>query len=510
MVHRPLVGFRNRVTALAIAALTFASLWLHPARVFSQFDLNTIYESLQRRPASSMNDTISADIDCAKDAIEQLGPFRIHREWHPRDRRERFPSAEDRVKLYMSNWYSPPCNNTTKLSRHAKIRYRGKDRLNDSWPRIKMSNPWDPASDKKMVYDSIISPHTLRPYVLDRRIVQDCMRSEKQYKEKGELPSEKRVEYRKNMRPYCVEAIKLLDIMEDLDSGASNNSTPVLAYFGDGPGISKNDLFDVPFFSKYRGAATSVNLQIAVGAQTSACKPPSPLTTLKYRYDIIPNRYSPIVWRIKYERHWKPLKEALESDTPWEQKKNMAIWRGGMTGKTYEPQITGPNLERCRSNQRCSFVLDHIDSTLIDCGLSESVGRLNGEAVNGSLVVKDALTMKQLQEYKVIISFEGNDVSSGLKWSLQSESVVLMPPPTRTSWAMEELLQPWVHYVPMLPDGSDAEEKVQWVLDNDTEARRIAERATLFIYDFVYHPDAESDHQRINQAIARRYRDLWQ
>lgn len=57
---------------------------------------------------------------------------------------------------------------------------------------------------------------------------------------------------------------------------------------------------------------------------------------------------------------------------------------------------------------------------------------------------------------------EGNDVSSGLKWNLLSNSVVLMPKPTRTSWAMEEFevvgAEPWVHYIPMHADGSNTEE----------------------------------------------------
>ena len=36
------------------------------------------------------------------------------------------------------------------------------------------------------------------------------------------------------------------------------------------------------------------------------------------------------------------------------------------------------------------------------------------------------------------------------------------------------LAKPWVHYVPAKMDLSDLEEKVQWVRDNDEEARRIA------------------------------------
>lgn len=74
---------------------------------------------------------------------------------------------------------------------------------------------------------------------------------------------------------------------------------------------------------------------------------------------------------------------------------------------------------------------------------------------------------------------------------------------------MEELLEPWIHYIPMFPNGSNAEEMVQWVLDNDSEARRIAERATLFMYDMVYHPQAASDDRKIKEEIARRYRALW-
>lgn len=102
-----------------------------------------------------------------------------------------------------------------------------------------------------------------------------------------------------------------------------------------------------------------------------------------------------------------------------------------------------------------------------------------------------------------------SDVASGLKWSLLSESVVLMPPPTRTSWAMEELLEPWVHYLPMSPDGSNAEEMIRWVGENDEEARKIAERGRLFIYDLVYHPDAAREEQEIKTEIARRYRALF-
>jgi Glycosyl transferase family 90 len=125
-------------------------------------------------------------------------------------------------------------------------------------------------------------------------------------------------------------------------------------------------------------------------------------------------------------------------------------------------------------------------------------------------VFRPRVAIYQIQQYKVIISMEGNDVASGLKWSLLSESVVVMPAPTRTSWAMEELLEPWIHYIPMHPNGSNAEERIEWVGQNDEAAHQIAERGRMFIYDLLYHPDAAQDEQKVKEEIARRYRQLWQ
>jgi hypothetical protein len=120
------------------------------------------------------------------------------------------------------------------------------------------------------------------------------------------------------------------------------------------------------------------------------------------------------------------------------------------------------------------------------------------------------LRKKEILRYKVVISLEGNDVSSGLKWMLFSNSVVMMQPPTVTSWLMEELLEPWVHYIPLNQDGSNTEEMVKWVSENDLKARKIAERSTLFMYDLVYHADAAKDDLAIKKEILRRYSGFWQ
>jgi hypothetical protein len=80
-----------------------------------------------------------------------------------------------------------------------------------------------------------------------------------------------------------------------------------------------------------------------------------------------------------------------------------------------------------------------------------------------------------------------------------------MPAPEYTSWAMEELLEPWMHYIPLKSDLSNVEEMVQWMLDHPAEAQRISQRATLWIMDLVFHPDSETDDRQINQEILKRY-----
>jgi hypothetical protein len=308
---------------------------------------------------------------------------------------------------------------------------------------------------------------------------------------------------------YCRDVVGFIDLIERLDS-SQNVVTPVLFRFGDSFAVRGDNTFDIPILAKCRAAASKPTVATVTGAQICLSSSRPPLKTM-YHQGIYDRKLSPIIWNLNTARHWNPLPWALAQDTPWEKKRNKAFWGGAMTGGYRNlPNMT--DRERCQSNDRCRFVLDHFDSKLIDARLTanlDGVRRFANGTVDGMKLTREQVGWDVIQEYKVIISIEGNDVASGLKWNLQSESVVVMAPPTKTSWAMEELLEPWVHYIPMFPDGSNAEEMVRWALDNENEARRISERASLFIYDLLYHPDAVGDEQKVKAEIARRYRALW-
>lgn len=453
-------------------------------------------------PLETMLDTLTSSWD--SDRVEMFGNFSIHVNWHPKKRSERFPSVEERVKLYMSNWYYPPCPDATIGRFVDKYHTSFSTESNESWPLLNITtDPWDLTSNKSMVVDSLILPDII--LYLYRPSLEDCARSPEQYSREGKLKTESRIRQRQNMQSYCSEVVELMNQVERLDK--NDTSTPLLVFFGDEEGLCEDDSFEIPLIAKHRAGTTKEYIdQVAGDAVQDECwrTARTPLITA-YHQEEYKNRLSPILWKLELVRHWNTLPGALRKDTPWDKKKWKAFWGGDMTGE-YEGET---DLERCQSNQRCRFVLEHANSELIDARLCYHYGALTNGTVNGVKIIREKVGVEVVQQHKVIISFEGNDVASGLKWMLQSQSVVLMPPPTRTSWAMEELLQPWVHYIPMNPNGSNAEEMVQWAIDNEKDAKRIAERATLFMYDLVYHPDAQKDDGMIRNEIALRYRALW-
>ena len=61
------------------------------------------------------------------------------------------------------------------------------------------------------------------------------------------------------------------------------------------------------------------------------------------------------------------------------------------------------------------------------------------------------------------------------------------------------------HYVPLNDIATDVEERMRWVVHHEDEARRISERATLWMEDLVFHPDAQEDDRLVQEEILRRY-----
>jgi len=83
------------------------------------------------------------------------------------------------------------------------------------------------------------------------------------------------------------------------------------------------------------------------------------------------------------------------------------------------------------------------------------------------------LSIKEQLKYKFILSIEGIDVATNLKWIMSSNSLCFMPKPRFETWYMEGELIPNFHYVLIEDDYSDVEEKMNFYSENTDKAEEI-------------------------------------
>jgi hypothetical protein len=97
---------------------------------------------------------------------------------------------------------------------------------------------------------------------------------------------------------------------------------------------------------------------------------------------------------------------------------------------------------------------------------------------------KPFLSISQHLRHRYIVSLEGNDVATNLKWIMNSNSLCLMPPPTYETWFAESQLEANVHYVPLDPDFADLTDKVSYFEKHPTAAERIVAAANAYCRKF--------------------------
>lgn len=275
----------------------------------------------------------------------------------------------------------------------------------------------------------------------------------------------------------------------------SNSSTPVLLHFGDGPSKA-NACFNTsyPVFSKVRDLVAENDPQRCRYYSASG----------KCHKQI----HSNIIWPMNRGRHFRPAAVVPLYDTPWAKKKSELVWRGRALCDEERSQNSVHSVDVFSCDQRMSLVRNHLNSELVNAKFHMSKKTPQTKEIPETYF-GEKLYMKDMLQYKYQLAVEGTDISSGLKWMLFSNSVVFMPTPTYSSYAMETLLEPYVHFIPVKADMSNVEEMVLWAEDHPEQAMHIAERSTLFIYDLFFHPDAYQDEQDILTGIMKRYEELF-
>ncbi len=113
------------------------------------------------------------------------------------------------------------------------------------------------------------------------------------------------------------------------------------------------------------------------------------------------------------------------------------------------------------------------------------------------------MSMWEQLECKFVISLEGNDVATNIKWIMSSNSVAVSPPMVYETWYMEGRLIPGVHYIGVKSDFSDLEEKIAYYSAHPDEAERIIQNAHRWIEQFL---DPERE-RLISLMVLQKYFD---
>lgn len=200
-----------------------------------------------------------------------------------------------------------------------------------------------------------------------------------------------------------------------------------------------------------------------------------------------------VILKLDDGRHFGDIKKIPPIDIPFSEKQNIIIWRGVSTGNSK------------KKGNRFTLTSKYVnyDESKINVGFNELVQMSDSQKQNHKQFVKKSMSIKDQLKCKYILSIEGNDVASGLKWQLYSNSVVIMPKPNMVSWAMEDQLIPYVHYVPVNDEFSDLEEIYEWCINHDKECEQISKNATEYIEQFL----DEKNETFLQQEILKKYFD---
>jgi hypothetical protein len=150
--------------------------------------------------------------------------------------------------------------------------------------------------------------------------------------------------------------------------------------------------------------------------------------------------------------------------TPFAEKKPVAVWRGNV-------KLNPKRLALVRRwHGRPGFDIGH------------SGGR--NPAENAEFRSPFLLPTEQAA-FKYVVSVEGNDVATNLKWAMATNSLCLMPAPVYETWFMEGRLEAGRHYVEVRADFQDLEEKVRHYERHPDEALAIIENAQAYVREFL-------------------------
>ena len=156
----------------------------------------------------------------------------------------------------------------------------------------------------------------------------------------------------------------------------------------------------------------------------------------------------------------------------WEQRIPVAYWRGGASGGGLE-------------SARCRSVKKLLECKYADVKLTRHDGWENGKNIPDSFFA-ERVHFTNFLNYKIFLIIDGNCIASNHMWGFATGCVPFIVSNAKC-W-FQKFLIPDVNFISINYDLSNLIEKIEWVIENDSEAKKIAENALQFSRHY-FHPD---------------------
>lgn len=169
------------------------------------------------------------------------------------------------------------------------------------------------------------------------------------------------------------------------------------------------------------------------------------------------NNYNNILLNLDKVRHFLFIKDIYK----FEEKDNILYFRGGAYQK-----------------HRKEFFRMYFEDPRCDIG---HTGSIDSELVK---YLKQKSNLKTHLKHKFILSLEGNDVATNLKWIMSSNSIAVSTKPKFETWFMEGRLKPDFHYILIDDDYKNVFEKLEFYAKNPSLAKKIIDNANNYCKQF--------------------------
>ncbi|XP_071487426.1 protein O-glucosyltransferase 1-like [Diadema antillarum] len=185
---------------------------------------------------------------------------------------------------------------------------------------------------------------------------------------------------------------------------------------------------------------------------------------------------------------WDLFRKSLDKESekfPWEEKEDKAFFRGSRTSAERDPLV----------------LLSRDNPELVDASYTKNQA-WKSDADTLYMPPAKEVTLEEHCKYRYLFNFRGVAASFRLKHLFLCRSLVFH---VGHEWLefFYPALKPWVHYIPVKQDLSDAEKLIQFAKANQKVAQEIAERGRDFIWNHLDMDDVQCYWRSLLKSYAK-------